>query len=337
MNSTRPSMRWMPRGHWRKACPALIAAAMAGLPCASLAQAQDYPSKSIRVVIPYAPGGATDTPGRILITRLSELSRFQTVIDNRPGAGGTVGAGIVARAAPDGYTLLITSTTHVIAGQLYRNLGFHPVDAFTAVMQFGVSPNVLVVHPSLPVQSVQDLVAHAKARPDQIDYASSGIGTTQHMLAELFQYLAGVRLRHIPYQGGRPEIDVVSGRVQVWFVGVARAIPHIKASQVRPLATTGERRPKALPDLPTVAEAGVKGYAGESWHVVLAPKGTPTAIVDALQLELGKALAMPDVEKRFNGTGNEVLSVPGRQVEAMLRADYERWGKVIRASGQKAE
>jgi tripartite-type tricarboxylate transporter receptor subunit TctC len=320
-----------------RACEAMLAAATAAVSFAAVAQAQDYPSKSIRVVIPYAPGGATDTPGRILITQLSEISRFQTVIDNRPGAGGTVGAGIVARSAPDGYTLLITSTTHVIAGQLYKNLGFHPVDAFAGVLQFGVSPNVLVVHPSLPVQSVQDLVAYAKARPDQIDYASSGIGTTQHMLAELFQYLSGTRMRHIPYQGGRPEIDVVSGRVQVWFVGVARAIPHIKAGQVRALASTGARRPKALPDLPTVAEAGVKGYAGESWHVVLAPKGTSASVVNALQTELGKALAMPDVEKRFNGTGNEVLSAPGRQVEAMLRADYERWGKVIKASGQKAE
>jgi len=316
---------------------ALRVAALVATAALSSAHAQDYPSKSIRVVIPYAPGGATDTPGRIVITKLSESSRFQSVIDNRPGAGGTVGAGIVARAAPDGYTLLITSTTHVIAGQLYKNLGYHPVGDFTGVMQFGVSPNVLVVHPSLPVHSVQDLVAHAKARPGQIDYASSGIGTTQHMLAELFQYLSGTRMRHIPYQGGRPEIDVVSGRVHVWFVGVARAIPHIKAGQVRPIATTGERRPKALPDLPTIAEAGVKGYAGESWHVLLAPKGTPARVVNALQAELVKVLATPDVEKRFNGTGNEVLSAAGPQVEAMLRADYERWGKVIRASGQKGE
>lgn len=314
----------------------LIVAA-AAMTMVSSALAQDYPSKSIRVVIPYAPGGATDTPGRILITKLSEISRFQTVIDNRPGAGGTVGAGIVARAAADGYTLLITSTTHVIAGQLYKNLGFHPVDDFTAVMQFGVSPNVLVVHPSLPARTVQELVGLAKSRPGQIDYASSGIGTTQHMLAELFQYLSATRMRHIPYQGGRPEIDVVSGRVQVWFVGVARAIPHIKAGQVRPIATTGAQRPKALPDLPTIAEAGLKGYAGESWHIILAPKGTPARIVHALQLELAKALALPDVEKRFNGTGNEVLSASAAQVEATLRADYEKWGKVIKASGQKSE
>jgi tripartite-type tricarboxylate transporter receptor subunit TctC len=315
----------------------ILAAAVAALPGVSAGQAQDYPSKSIRVVIPYAPGGATDTPGRIVVTKLSENSRFQTVIDNRPGAGGTVGAGIVARAAPDGYTLLITSTTHVIAGQLYKNLGYHPVNDFVAVMQFGVSPNVLVVHPSVPARSVQELVALAKSRPGELDYASSGIGTTQHMLAELFQYLSGTRMRHIPYQGGRPEIDVVSGRVQIWFVGVARAIPHIKAGQVRALATTGDKRPQALPDLPTIAEAGVKGYAGESWHVMLAPKGTPARITNALQSELSKVMALPDVAKRFNGTGNEVLTAPGSQVEAMLRADYDKWGKVIKASGQKGE
>jgi tripartite-type tricarboxylate transporter receptor subunit TctC len=304
---------------------------------ASAATAQSYPSKPIRVVIPYAPGGATDTPGRIVVTKLSEISRFQTVIDNRPGAGGTVGAGIVAKAAPDGYTLLITSTTHVIAGQLYKGLGFHPVNDFTAVMQFGVSPNVLVVHPSLPVRSVKELIALAKAKPDGIDFASSGVGTTQHMLAELFQYLSATRMRHIPYQGGRPEIDVVSGRVQVWFVGVARAIPHISANQVRPLATTGAKRPKALPDLPTVAEAGLNGYAGESWHVLLAPKGTSADVVNVLQMELAQVLKSADVEKRFNGSGNEVLPAAAREVEALLRADYDRWGKVIKASGQKAE
>ena len=263
--------------------PGRLLATIAAIAAATLSHAQSYPSKPIRVVIPYAPGGATDTPGRILVTKLSEISRIQTFIDNRPGAGGTVGAAIVARAAPDGYTLLITSTTHVIAGQLYKALAFHPVTDFTAVMQFGVSPNVLVVHPALPVRSVKELIALAKARPDEIDYASSGIGTSQHMLAELFQFLSGTKMRHIPYQGGRPEIDVVSGRVQVWFVGVARAIPHIAAGQLRPIATTGEQRPKALPELPTVAEAGLKGYAGESWHVVLTPKGTPAEVVSAVR------------------------------------------------------
>jgi tripartite-type tricarboxylate transporter receptor subunit TctC len=314
-----------------------LCAMIAAVAAATLSHAQSYPSKPIRVVIPYAPGGATDTPGRILVTKLSEISRFQTFIDNRPGAGGTVGASIVARAAPDGYTLLITSTTHVIAGQLYKALTFHPVADFTAVMQFGVSPNVLVVHPALPVRSVKELIALARARPDEIDYASSGIGTSQHMLAELFQFLSGTRMRHIPYQGGRPEIDVVSGRVQVWFVGVARAIPHITAGQLRPIATTGGQRPKALPDLPTVAEAGLKGYAGESWHVVLAPKGTPAEVVNPLHSELLKVLKAADLEKRFNGSGNEVLPGTPQQAETLLRADYEKWGKVIKASGQKAE
>jgi len=314
-----------------------LLAALAVLAFAPFSHGQSYPSKPIRVVIPYAPGGATDTPGRIVVTKLSEISRVQTFIDNRPGAGGTIGAGLVARAAPDGYTLLITSTTHVIAGQLYKGLAFHPVNDFTGVMQFGVSPNVLVVHPSLPVRSVKDLVALAKARPDEIDYASSGIGTSQHMLAELFQFLSGTRMRHIPYQGGRPEVDVVSGRVQVWFVGVARALPHIGAGQLRPIATTGAQRPKALPDLPTVAEAGLKGYAGESWHVLLAPKGTAAELVNALQSEFAPVLKSPDVEKRFNGSGNEVLSGTPQQVETLLRADFEKWGKVIKASGMKGD
>jgi tripartite-type tricarboxylate transporter receptor subunit TctC len=314
-----------------------LAATTALLGAATLTQAQTYPAKPVRVVIPYAPGGATDTPGRILVTKLSEMSKFPTFIDNRPGAGGTVGAGIVAKAQPDGYTLLITSTTHVIAGQLYKGLTFHPVNDFTAVMQFGVSPNVLVVHPALPVRSVKELVALAKARPAEIDYASSGVGTSQHMLAELFQMLSSTRMRHIPYQGGRPEIDVVSGRVQVWFVGVARGIPHINAGQLRALASTGAQRPKALPDLPTVSEAGVKGYSGESWHVLLAPRGTPAEVVNTLHSELAAVVKSADVEKRFHGSGNEVLARSAKEVEAMLRADYDKWGTVIKASGQKPE
>jgi len=233
--------------------------------------------------------------------------------------------------------VVIRSTTHVIAGQLYKSLSFHPVNDFTAVMQFGVSPNVLVVHPALPVRSVKELVALAKARPGEIDYASSGVGTSQHMLAELFQMLSGTRMRHIPYQGGRPEVDVVSGRVQVWFVGVARGIPHINAGQLRALASTGAQRPKALPDLPTVAEAGVKGYSGESWHVLLAPRGAPAEVVNTLQSELAAVVKSPDVEKRFHNSGNEVLARSAKEVEAMLRADYDKWGKVIKASGQKPE
>jgi tripartite-type tricarboxylate transporter receptor subunit TctC len=288
--------------------------------------------KPVRVVIPFSAGGATDVPGRILMEKLSEGLRQQVIVENRPGAGSTIGAGLVAKAAPDGYTLLVTATSHVIGAHLYKELPFHPINDFTPLMQIGVAPSVMVVHPSLPARSVKDLVALAKARPDQIDFASSGIGTAQHLFCELFQLLSGARMRHIPYQGGTPSIDVISGRVQVWFPGMALALPHVRSGRLRPLGTTGARRSKGLPEVPTIAEAGVKGYDAELWHGVLAPKGLPVEIVGRLHAEMTRALKLPEVESRFLASGNDIVATSPERFEALLRADFETWGKVVRQS-----
>ena len=310
----------------------LLAAAVSAFG-STVVQAQPYPAKPIRVVIPFSTGGATDTPGRALVEYVSKTSPYKAFVDNRPGAGSTVGAAAVASAAPDGYTLLITATTHVIGAHLYKTLPYHAINDFAPIMQIAVAPSVLVVHPSLPVRSVKELVSLAKARPDDIDFASSGMGTAQHVFCEMFQMLSGTKLRHIPYQGGRPVIDVISGRVQVWIPGMALALPHIQAKRLRPLGTTGAERSKGLPEVPTIAEAGVPGYEANLWAGVLAPTGTSTEIISRLHGEMAKALKTPDVEKRFIGSGNEVVSTDPQRFGALLRADYERWGKVVRQSG----
>jgi tripartite-type tricarboxylate transporter receptor subunit TctC len=300
---------------------------------ASFAHGQGYPAKPIRVVIPFATGGATDTPGRALVEQLAKVPGYHAFVDNRPGAGSTIGAAVVASAPPDGYTLLLTATTHIIAAHLYKTLRYHAVDDFAPVMQIGVAPSVLVVHPSLPARSVKELVTLAFARPGEIDFASSGVGTAQHMFSEMFQMLSATSMRHIPYQGGRPEIDVISGRVQVWFPGMARAIPQIQAGRLRALGTTGAQRSAGLPDVPTIAEAGVRGYEADLWAGVLAPKGTPAEIVARLHAEMARALKLPEVEKRFIGSGNEIVATDPQRFGRLLRSDFERWGKVARNSG----
>jgi tripartite-type tricarboxylate transporter receptor subunit TctC len=227
----------------------------------SIAQAQNYPNRPIRMVLPFSPGGAADTPGRMLMHKLSEVLGQQVFVDNRPGAGGTIGAESVARATPDGYTLLLISNTHVISASLYKNLSYDSVTDFAPVLQFGDAPNVLVVHPSLPVKSVQELIALAKANPGSINYASSGNGSSQHLFAALFSSMAGINLYHIPYKGSaQATTDMLGGEVKVGCPGIAGMMQYIKDGRLRALAVTGAKRSPELPDVPTIAEAGVKGY-----------------------------------------------------------------------------
>ncbi len=294
--------------------------------------AQTYPSRQIRVVIPFNAGGATDVPARILVEKLSEAFRQQLLVENRPGAGSTIGAALVAKAPPDGYTILISASTHVISAHLYKSLPYHAVNDFAPLMQIGVAPSVLVAHPSLPVKSVRDLIALAKSRPGQIDFASSGVGTAQHLFAELFQLRSGTKMHHIPYQSAAPSIDVISGRVQVWFPGMALALPHVTSQRLRALATTGAQRAKRFPEVPTIAEAGVHGYAAELWHGVLAPKGTPAEIIARLHGEMIKALKLPEVESRFLASGNDVVATNPEQFGTLLKTDFDQWGLVVRAS-----
>ena len=296
--------------------------------------AQIYPARPLRVIVPFSPGGATDVPARIVAQRLSEALGQQVVIDNRPGAGGALGADAVAKAAPDGYTLLLTATTHVISASLYKKLPYDAIRDFAPVMQIGSGPNVLAIHPSLPARSVRELIGLAKAQPGRIDYASSGNGSAQHLFGALFMSMADIRMMHIPYKGSAPATtDLISGQVSVGFPGIALALPHTRAGRLRSLAVTSAERSRAMPDVPSIAEAGVPGYAATLWSGLLAPRGTPPEIIQRLYDEIAKLLKQPEVESAYLATGTDVpISTPG-QFGRFVRAEYDKWAKVVAAVG----
>ena len=243
------------------------------------------------MIVPFSPGGAADVPGRMLMQKLTEALGQQVVVDNRPGAGGTIGADLAAKAAGDGYTLLMISNTHVISASLYKKLPYDSINDFAPVLQFGDAPNVLVVHPALPVKSVKELVALAKAKPGSIDFASSGNGSSQHLFAALFTSLAGVKMTHIPYKGSaQATTDLLAGQVTVSFPGIAGMIQHIRNGRLRALAVTSAKRSPQMPDVPSIAEAGVKGYEASLWLGIVAPAALPKDINARLNGEVGKIL-----------------------------------------------
>jgi tripartite-type tricarboxylate transporter receptor subunit TctC len=298
------------------------------------AMAQGYPVKPVRVVLPFSPGGAADVPGRIILNKMSTIMGQQFVVENRPGAGATIGAEAVARSAPDGYTLLFASNTHVISASLYKKLSYDALQDFAPIMEIGAAPNVLIVHPALPAKTVKELIALAKARPDQIDYASSGNGSSQHLFAALFTAMAGIRMNHIPYKGSAmATTDLVSGQVQVSVPGINNVIQHIKAGRLRALGVTSAKRSRYLPEVPTIAEAGVPGYEATLWLGLLAPKGTPAPIIDRLHGSVLKVLQDPDVQSRVAATGTEIGPTDPEKFAAFLRAEYAKWAKVIQQTG----
>ena len=249
------------------ACCAALALA------AGAADAQSYPARAVRIIIPFSPGGAADVPGRILGDRLTKVLGQQIVIDNRPGAGSTIGAEAAAKAPPDGYTLFMISNTHFVSAGLYKKLTYDSLNDFTPITQITAAPNVLVVHPSLPAKNVKELIALAKSRPGQINYASSGNGSTQHLTGALFAKMAGISMTHIPYRGSGPvTADLIGGQVQVAFPGIAGMLPHIKAGKLRALGVSSSKRSPELPDVPSIAEAGVKGYEMVAWFGIAGPK-----------------------------------------------------------------
>jgi len=294
--------------------------------------AQNYPVRPVRMIVPFSPGGATDVPARILAQRLSEALGHQIVIDNRPGAGGVLGADAVAKAPPDGYTLLLTATTHVISASLYKKLPYDAIRDFAPVMLIGSGPNVLAVHPSLPAKNVRELIALAKARPGKIDYASSGNGSAQHLFGALFMSLADIRMMHIPYKGSAPATtDLIAGQVSVGFPGIALVLPHTKAGRLRALAVTSAERSKAMPDVPSIAEAGLPGYAATLWLGLLAPRGTPPEIVQKLYDEIAKVLRQPEVERAYLATGTDITISNPEQFGLFVKAEYDKWARVIEA------
>ncbi len=295
------------------------------------ASALPYPARPVRVIVPQSAGGSTDLVARPLAQRLSEALGQQFVVDNRPGAGSTIGTDLVAKATPDGHTLLAVAASFTMSPALYKKLPFDPVRDFSAVTLLSALPNILVVHPALPVATLKELIALAKARPGQINYASSGPGGSGHLAGELFKSVTHTNLVHVPYRGAPPALnDLVAGQVQVMFGTMLAAVPHVRSGKVRAIAVTGPKRSIAVPHVPTFAEAGLPGYDASSWNGILVPAGTPAAIVTRLNTELVKILHTPNVLDRLEGDGPIPIGNTSEQFAAHIKAEQAKWGRVVR-------
>jgi tripartite-type tricarboxylate transporter receptor subunit TctC len=314
-----------------------IAAAAVLLPLGVLAQAtgagQDYPNKVIKIIVPFTAGSATDIMARIMGERLSAGMGQAVVVENRPGAGGTLGAAQVAKSDPDGYTLLVVSTGHVVNPALYGNLPYDTVADFAAVSPLAALPSVLVVAADSPIKSVRDLIAMAKAKPGQLNYASAGVGSATHVNAEKLRAVSGIQVTHIPFKG-TPEtiVEVSSGRVDFMFTPVLASVPSIRDNRMRALAVSTAKRSTALPDVPTVAEAGVPGFVFDFWIGLLAPAKTPRAIVNKLNAEVRKVMAQPDVVERMAKLGAEPMPMTPERFDAYIKEEYTTLGAIMKAA-----
>ena len=296
------------------------------------ANAQTYPTKPVRMIIPFPPGGTTDILGRVAAQKLSEALGQQVVPDNRPGAAGNIGTELVAKAPPDGYLLLTApGSTLTIHPSLYAKLPFDPLKDFAPVTILGIVPNALVVHPSLPVRNVKELVALAKSRPGELNYASTGAGQSTHLSMELFKTMAGVKIIHVPYKGSAPAVtDLLGGHVSLMFDNMPSALPHVKANKIRALAVSTLKRSPVAPEIPTVAESGLPGFEVSVWFAVLAPAATPRPIVDRLNQVLVKALQSPDVRERLSSQGAEPIGNSPEEFTAVMKHDLVKWAKVVK-------
>jgi tripartite-type tricarboxylate transporter receptor subunit TctC len=301
------------------------------------AGAEDYPARSIRLIIPFSPGGSNDVVGRIIANQLGEKLGKQVFVDNRSGAGGVVGSDLAAKAAPDGYTLLIISIAHAVDAWLYKE-PYDPVKDFVPVSIIATGTNVLSVNPSVPVHSVKELLDLAKAKPGFLNYASAGIGSFQHLSGELFKLQAGVDIVHVPYKGGGPAmLAAIAGEDQVMFSSIVQTVPNIQSGQLRALATGGEKRSPILPDLPTIAEAGVPGYVATNWWGIVAPAGTPQPIVDKLHDTIDGLLDSPETKKFLDNEGAAPVHMSSIDFGKYIAAEIAKWGSVVQKAGMKAE
>jgi tripartite-type tricarboxylate transporter receptor subunit TctC len=302
----------------------------AGLVAAGAAFAQPYPNKPVRLIIPFGAGGATDVLIRIVATRLPGSLGQQVVIDNRTGAGGLIGTEIAAKANSDGYTLLATGTPHAIVPNLYKKVPFHPLRDFTPIMQIASQPYGLVVHPSLGVKSVADLIALAKKEPGKLDYASSGQGGAMHLFQALFVSMAGVNMMHVPYKGSGPvRADLLGGQIKIGCLGLSSIIGHHRAGQLNIIAVTTAKRSPELPEIPSIAET-VPGYDASLWTGLLGPRGTPTAAVTRIHREVTMLLQTQEVRNAFQKAGTDIVATDPKAFGEFLRVEYAKWGKVVR-------
>jgi tripartite-type tricarboxylate transporter receptor subunit TctC len=317
----------------------LIRLALCAVLCtAAIAAAQTYPSKPVRVVVPAPPGGAIDIVSRHLVQKLAEPFGTQFIIDNRGGAGGAIAGEIVARAAPDGYTLLFSSSSAVSISPHFVSRAPDPLRSYTPIVLIGTSPNVLVLHPSVPARDVKSLIALARSHPDALACASNGTGTLSHLTAALFMQRAGIRMLHVPYTGAAPAVvDTVAGNVSLLFAAYASIAPQMHAGRLRALAVTSLKRSTIAPELPTIAEAALPGFESTQWWGVYGPLALPPEIVNRLNAELNRILLRPETQKRLAADGADPAGGTPAELAAYHKADYEKWGKVIRSAGIKGE
>jgi tripartite-type tricarboxylate transporter receptor subunit TctC len=320
--------------YWRVAVPAIFAAALL-TPLAAFAQA--YPAKSVRVIVVFPPGGSNDVVARVVFQKMSETLGQQFAIDNRGGAAGTIGADVVAKSPPDGYTLMVQSATHMANAHLYRNLPYDTLGDFIGITTMARQVAMLVVHPSMPVKTTGEFIALAKKRPGEIVYGSAGSGSLLHLAMALLNSMTGTKMIHVPYKGGGPvNIAIASGEIQAVVATIASVIPNIRAERVRPIAVTSEKRTTQFPDVPALAET-IPGYEFTAWIGCFAPKGTPRPIVDRLNAELKKVLDHPDVAKNLSSQTLDPMYMTPEQFAQRLTSDYEKYANVVKISGAKID
>ncbi len=320
-----------------KISTAVIAAVLA-LTAVAVSAADNYPSRPIRFIVPFAPGGSTDTLARTLSTRLSDALGQQVVVDNRSGGNGIIGHELVARAAPDGYTIVLGYIANLAIAPALGKLPYDPLKDFTPITQLAVAPNIMVVHPSVPAKNFKEFIAYAKANPHKVNFASAAVASPGHLTGEMINQRAGIEMQHVPYKGsGQGVVDVLAGQVQMMISGMSSVMPHIKAGKLRPIVVTGAQRSSAIPDLPTIAESGFPGFEATAWYGVLGPAGLPKPIVKRLHDETVAALKLPDVRERLNGVGFEIVGGTPEQFAEYMKTETVKWAKVVKASGVKAE
>ncbi|HKA41896.1 MAG TPA: tripartite tricarboxylate transporter substrate binding protein [Burkholderiales bacterium] len=316
----------------------VVGAALIPAGAAGTVRAQEYPAKPVRLIVQSPPGGGADFLARVLGRQLAESWGQTVVIDNRPGAGGAIGTAMVAHAPPDGYTLLLVPSTHAISPSFYKKLPYEPIKDFAPVAQIATSSNVVVVHPSLPVRSVAELIALAKRRPGELSYGSAGIGATTHLSGELFRSLAGIRVVHVPYKGSGPaEIDLAGGHLQFMVDTMPAALPNVRSGKTRALATTGRERAASLPELPVVAESGLPGYEFTTWWGVSAPSGTPPAIVAKLNKEIVRIMAQAEIRELTLTQGTEPRTGTPQEFADYIKSQIEFFAKIVASAGIKPE
>lgn len=310
-----------------------VCTGIALLACGGTVRAQAYPSKPVRVVVVFAPGGATDIVGRLVYAKVGEQLNQQFIIDNRAGASGTIGATIAARSPPDGYTVMVYSTTLIASAHLYKKLPYDALKDFTGITPVARLVLILGVHPSLPVRSIKELITLAKARPNDVAYATAGVGALQHLATMLFANMAGIRLTHVPYKGGGPAgVALAGGETQMMLTPISELLPHLKSGRLRPIAVSTTQRYAMYPNLPTIGET-VKGYEFTSWMGTFAPAGTPRAIVEKLNAELKKAVADPGVAGNLTAQALDPMHMGVDEFATLLKSEYKKYGDIVKASG----